>query len=175
MVGNIMNEDSKPVTTLGFPMSDLFFLREAIHLAGKHSLAGTAGPFGAVVVRQGEVVGTGWNRVVADQDPTAHAEVLAIRDAARNLGNHVLDDCVIYCSCEPCPMCLAAIYWARIPRVVFACSGEDARGVGFDDTVIAKELALNWEDRSLQALQALREEGKEVLKEWGEKPDRIEY
>jgi tRNA(Arg) A34 adenosine deaminase TadA len=156
-------------------MSDLIFLRKAIRLAEEHSLATTAGPFGAVVVRLGKVIGAGWNRVVADQDPTAHAEIMAIRDAAKRLGTHVLDDCVIYSSCEPCPMCLAAIYWARIPRVVFACSGEDAKAVGFDDTVIAKELNLRWEDRSLQSLQALEDEGRDVLEGWVRKPDRSEY
>lgn len=156
-------------------MTELTFLRHAIELARKHSSAGKGGPFGAVVVREGKVVGWGWNRVVENRDPTAHAEVLAIRDAARRLGTHVLDDCTIYCSCEPCPMCLAAIYWSRIPNVVFAGGGEDAKAAGFDDALIAKELRLGWEDRTLLGRQALREEGRKVLEEWGKDPDRVEY
>ncbi len=144
-------------------------------MAEEHSLAGTAGPFGAVVVRRGEVIGQGWNRVVEAQDPTAHAEVLAIREAAMRSGSHVLDDCVLYSSCEPCPMCLGAIYWARIPRVVFASSAEDARAVGFDDTVIAQELTLLWKDRSIQGRQTLRKEGRAVLEQWKQRPDRVEY
>ena len=156
-------------------MDDLTFLKQAIQLAEVHALEGAAGPFGALVVRSGEVVGLGWNRVVEEGDPTAHAEVLAIRDAAKRLGTHLLHDCVIYSSCEPCPMCLAAIYWARIPRVVFAGRGEDAAEVGFDDTLIARELGLDWKDRSIESLQALREEAKEVLRRWKGKPDRTEY
>lgn len=156
-------------------MNDLTFLRQAIQLAKEHSVAGKGGPFGAVVVRNGEVVGQGFNQVVQNQDPTAHAEVLAIRNAARRLGTHVLDDCTIYCSCEPCPMCLSAIYWARIPRVVFASAGEDAKAAGFDDSLITHELSLPWEDRALQGNQALREEGQRVLEEWARDPDRLEY
>jgi len=156
-------------------MSDLTFLRQAIQLAREHSQSGKGGPFGAVVVREEKVVGRGWNQVVEDRDPTAHAEVLAIRDAARRLGTHILDDCTIYCSCEPCPMCLGAVYWSRIPRVVFAGGEEDAKTAGFDDTVIASELKLGWEDRSIRSRQALKEEGKKVLEEWARDPDRVEY
>ena len=156
-------------------MSDLTFLRQAIGLAKEHSVSGRNGPFGAVVVQAEKVVGRGWNRVVEDRDPTAHAEVLAIREASARLGTHLLDACTIYCSCEPCPMCLAAIYWARIPRVVFACRGEDAKAVGFDDTLIARELSLGWEDRYLQSGQALRNEGKKVLEEWTRNPDQLRY
>jgi tRNA(Arg) A34 adenosine deaminase TadA len=157
-------------------MSDLTFLRLAIQLAKEHSGGkGLGGPFGAIVVQGGKVVGRGWNQVVEQRDPTAHAEVLAIRDAASRLGTHRLDDCSIYCSCEPCPMCLAAIYWARIPEVVFAAEGEDARAVGFDDTLIAHELSLGWEERFLRSTQALRTEGKEVLEAWGEEEERVKY
>ena len=156
-------------------MNDLDYLRKAIALAEDHSLSGKAGPFGAVIVRDGEIVGEGWNRVVADSDPTAHAEVLAIRAAANHLGTHVLDDTVLYSSCEPCPMCLAAIYWARIPRVVFASQAEDARAIGFDDALIALELSLPWEERSIRGSQALREEGKAVMERWKRKPDLSVY
>ncbi len=156
-------------------MNDLNHLRRAIELARSHSQKGEGGPFGAVVVRDCEVVGEGWNRVVEKHDPTAHAEVLAIRDAAGALDTHVLDDCTIYCSCEPCPMCLSAIYWARIPRIVFAASGEDARAAGFDDTSIASEVTQKWEARTVNAKQALAQEGREVLENWIRNPDRVEY
>jgi guanine deaminase len=156
-------------------MNDLTFLHEALRLAREHSATDRGGPFGAVVVRDDVVVGMGSNRVVEKRDPTAHAEILAIREAAGKLGTHVLADCTIYCSCEPCPMCLAAMYWARIPRVVFAAVGGDAKAVGFDDTVIARELALGWEDRSILSRRALREEGKEVLEAWLRNPNRVEY
>ncbi len=156
-------------------VDDLHFLKQAIQLAELHSMRGPAGPFGALVVRAGEVVGLGWNRVVEKGDPTAHAEILAVRDAAKRLGTHVLDDCVVYSSCEPCPMCLAAIYWARIPRVVFASQGEDADEAGFDDAFIARELSLDWKERTMEGRQALREEGNAVLRRWKEKPDRAEY
>jgi tRNA(Arg) A34 adenosine deaminase TadA len=156
-------------------MSDLTYLAHAIELAREHSRGGQNGPFGAVVVKKSEIVGQGSNRVVEGSDPTAHAEILAIRDAARRLGTHVLEDCVIYCSCEPCPMCLSAIYWARIPRVVFAAGGEDARAAGFDDTLIAQELGLGWEDRSIEGRRALEEEGRRILEEWVQNPERVGY
>jgi len=156
-------------------MSDLLFLRRAIELAREHSAGGRGGPFGALVVCRGEVAGEGWNQVVEEADPTAHAEIKAIREAARRKGTHLLDDCVLYASCEPCPMCLAAIYWARIPRVVFAGRSEDAGAVGFDDAVIARELRLSWEERRIESRQALREEALGVLQEWKENPEREEY
>ncbi len=156
-------------------MNHVTFLREAIELAEKNSTDGTGGPFGAIIVRDGEIVGRGGNRVVEDRDPTAHAEILAIRDASERLGTHILEGCTIYCSCEPCPMCLSAIYWAHIPQVVFAASGEEAKGAGFDDTFIKRELGLAWPDRSILAVRALPEEGARVLRFWGKNPDRIEY
>ncbi|MCF6212345.1 MAG: nucleoside deaminase, partial [Gammaproteobacteria bacterium] len=113
-------------------MSDRDFLQQAIDLANR-SVDEGGGPFGAVIVRQGLVIGRGNNRVTLDNDPTAHAEMQAIRDACRKENNFSLSDSVLYASCEPCPMCMAAIYWARIERVVFAASGEDARRAGFDD------------------------------------------
>ena len=113
--------------------------------------------------------------MVRSKDPTAHAEIVAIREATQRLETHVLADCTIYCSCEPCPMCLAAIYWARIPRVVFAATGADAKAVGFDDTRIGLEFALEWEERDLSWDQMLQEEGRKVLEAWRENPDRKEY
>ncbi len=156
-------------------MSDLEFLKEALHLARTHSREGEAGPFGAVVVRAGEVVGRGWNRVVEDHDPTAHAEILAIRDAAHRLGTHVLDACVLYSSCEPCPMCLGAIYWARIPRVVYAAAAEDAAAAGFDDAIIAQESRLTWKERALESRRDLEADGRRVLEEWRRTPKRKAY
>lgn len=156
-------------------MSDLAFLRQAIQIAEGNSASGLAGPFGALVVQEGVVVGTGGNRVVPDRDPTAHAEILAIREAARRLDTHILDRCVIYCSCEPCPMCLAAIYWARIPRVVFASGGWEAGRAGFDDRSIARQLTLTWSERSVESLQALEEEGAAILRAWEKNPNRREY
>jgi tRNA(Arg) A34 adenosine deaminase TadA len=156
-------------------MTDEALLLEAIRLAAEHSADGRNGPFGAVIARAGTVVGRGWNRVVADADPTAHAEVAAIRDACRRVGTHVLADCAIYCSCEPCPMCLAAIYWARIPRVVFAATSEDARAAGFDDRRIHVELTRPWGERRLDAERLPLPEGLEVLRRWQRNPDRVDY
>ena len=156
-------------------MNDDAFLREATRLAGLHSSSGRNGPFGAVVARGGEVVGEGWNRVVELGDPTAHAEVLALRDAAARLGTHVLEDCILYSSCEPCPMCLAAAYWARIPRVVFAASKEDAARAGFDDADIYGELATPWERRRTVGEQSLAAEGRAVLEAWRENRRKQEY
>jgi tRNA(Arg) A34 adenosine deaminase TadA len=121
------------------------------------------------------VVGKGWNRVVELADPTAHAEVLAIRDACRRLGTHDRSGSILYCSCEPCPMCLSAIYWARIPRVVFASSKEDAAAAGFDDTRILEELDRSWVEREVEGVQDLREEGRKVMEAWVENPRKLAY
>ena len=156
-------------------MNHQVYLRHAIRLATDHSSDGHHGPFGAVVVRDGDVLGEGWNRVVKDSDPTAHAEVMAIRDACHRLGTHELSGATIYSSCEPCPMCLSAIYWARIERVVYAASAEDAAAAGFDDSRILEELGLGWVERSVEGTQALREEGRRVLEGWVENPRRVQY
>ncbi|MFC1660662.1 nucleoside deaminase [Gemmatimonadota bacterium] len=156
-------------------MSHETFLRKAISLAEEHSAEGRSGPFGAIVVLNGEIVGEGWNQVVDRSDPTAHAEILAIRDACERLGRHSLDHSVIYCSTEPCPMCLSAIYWARIPKVFFACSRYDADVAGFDDSLIYTEMSRGWEERILDGTQMLREEGFRVLERWMENPEKVEY
>lgn len=156
-------------------MDDRAFLREAMRLAAEHSPDGRHGPFGAVVVKDGDIVGRGWNRVVADADPTAHAEVSAIRDACRALGTHELSGAVIYCSCEPCPMCLSAIYWARIEEIVYAAAGSDAVEAGFDDLAIADEISRPEEERSIPQRQELADEGRKVLRAWKENPDRVPY
>jgi len=133
-------------------MGDRDFLRQAIDLANR-SVDEGGGPFGAVIVRKGLVIGRGNNRVTLDNDPTAHAEVQAIRDACRKEKDFSLSGSVLYASCEPCPMCMAAIYWARIERVVFAASGEDASHAGFDDRWIARELCQPYAERSLPVEQ----------------------
>lgn len=157
------------------PVTHETYLRRALELARTHSLGGTNGPFGAVVVRDGQIVGEGWNRVVETSDPTAHAEVLAVREAARTLGTHDLSQCVLYSSCEPCPMCLSAIYWAHIREIHFAASKEDAAAAGFHDARILAELGVEWEQRSLPSHRALAREGAEVLREWVRNPRRIPY
>jgi len=151
------------------------FLREAIQLSIDRMQAGEGGPFGAVVVKDGQVVGRGWNRVVSTNDPTAHAEIVAIRDACSRLGTFSLAGCEIYVSCEPCPMCLAAIYWARITQLFYAATREDAAKAGFDDERIYREIGLPPDVRSVRASQDLREEALAAFNAWREKPDRTQY
>jgi tRNA(Arg) A34 adenosine deaminase TadA len=150
-------------------------LREAIRLARARMLAGRGGPFGAVVARGGVIVAKGWNRVTTGLDPSAHAEIVALRRACRRLGTFHLDGAVLYSSCEPCPMCLAAAYWARVDRITWAASREDAAAAGFDDELIYREVALPVAERTLPARQLLREEGAAVFADWLAKPDRVPY
>jgi guanine deaminase len=156
-------------------MTDTDFLQQAIALALAKSADGRHGPFGAVIVRAGKVVGRGWNRVVAGHDPTAHSEVVAIRAAGRKLRTHALAGCTIYCSCEPCPMCLAAILWARLDRIVFACTKEDAARAGFDDAHILGELRLDWPRRRLPWAQRGRDAGLLVFEKWLANANRTPY
>lgn len=151
------------------------FLREAIRLSMEKMLAGEGGPFGAVVVREGRIVGTGWNRVPSGNDPTAHAEIVAIRDACRRLGTFSLSGSTIYVNCEPCPMCLGAIYWARLDALYYAATRDDAAAIGFDDELIYRELALPPEQRRLAVVQSLREEALPAMRAWVEKADRRAY
>lgn len=153
---------------------DETFMREAIRLASESVQSG-GGPFGAVVVRDGRIIGRGVNRVTLDSDPTAHAEVQAIRNACANLGDFRLTGCDLYVSCQPCPMCTAAIYWARIDRVFYAADAADAAAVGFDDLFIAEELARPVGARTLPMTQLLREEALAPLTLWRELPSKIEY
>lgn len=150
-------------------------MRRAIALSRERMEAGDGGPFGAVVVKQGRIVGEGNNRVTTANDPTAHAEVVAIREACRTLDSFSLEGCDIYSSCEPCPMCLAAIYWARIRHLYFANSRADAARIDFDDDLIYREVALPIEDRSLPATRLLADEAHAVFDEWLVKPDKIPY
>ena len=151
------------------------FLHEAIRLSLEKSQAGEGGPFGAVIVKNGKVVGQGWNRVTSTNDPTAHAEITAIRDACQRLGTFSLAGCDIYTSCEPCPMCLAAIYWARLDRVYYAATRQDAAAIGFDDSRIYDELAMDIGDRSVPMVQDFHEEACEAFRVWLQKVDRTPY
>ena len=151
------------------------FMRRAIELS-RHSMeSGAGGPFGAVVVRNGRIVGEGHNQVTPNNDPTAHAEVVAIRDACQRLGTFDLSDCELYTSCEPCPMCLGATYWARIGRMFYACTQADAEAVGFDDAFIYREIDLPHAQRKLPTIQLMREEGWGVLQTWEYLPNKVEY
>ena len=156
-------------------MSHETHLRRALNLAAAHSAGGQNGPFGAVVVLEGEVVGEGWNQVVSSSDPTAHAEVVAIRKACGFLGTHDLSGAVLYSSCEPCPMCLSAIYWARLGTVIYAASAADAREAGFDDGWILQELRKDWPDRTVERVQLMEDEGRQVLQGWLENPRKVPY
>ncbi len=151
------------------------FLREAIRLSVEKMDGGAGGPFGAVIVRDGEIVGRGWNQVTSTNDPTAHAEVVAIRDACANLKSFSLAGCELYSSCEPCPLCLAAAYWARIERIYFAASCGDAVAAGFDDRNFYRELCLPVTDRSIPMQQALRGESLAAFRKWLAKSDRVPY
>lgn len=149
-------------------------MREAIRLS-EDNVRNGGGPFGAVIARDGEIVGTGTNRVTPDCDPTAHAEVNAIRVAASRLGTFDLSGCEIYSSCEPCPMCLGAIYWAHLDRLYYGNDKQDAAGIGFDDAFIYRELDLKPEDRSLKSERLLSDEAAAAFREWAAKPDKVEY
>jgi guanine deaminase len=155
--------------------SNLDAMREAIRLAIRGVDDGSGGPFGAVVVQEGRIVGRGMNRVTSTNDPTAHAEVVAIRDACEQLSTFDLRGCEIYASCEPCPMCLAAIYWARIERLFYGCSASDAAELGFDDEVIRREITNPMDSRKLTARQVLREESLAAFDAWRNKQDKLWY
>lgn len=150
------------------------FMREAIALAVESVVAG-GGPFGAVVVKDGRIVSRGSNRVTLANDPTAHAEVNAIRQAAATLGTFDLSGCELYTSCEPCPMCLGAIYWAHIDKVYYGCTKADAKEAGFDDSFIYDEMPLPHEARRLASERILGDEAMAAFRAWGEKTDKIKY
>ena len=156
-------------------MTDPQFLQQAIDLAAEHMRALDGGPFGAVIVRENKIVARGWNKVTSSNDPTAHAEVTAIRAAAQALGSFVLGGCVLYTSCEPCPMCLGAAYWARVDRIVYAATRADAAGIGFDDEELYRELALPTTARKLPMQQLLHDEAVEVFEEWRRMPGKTMY
>ncbi|MFN8248374.1 MAG: nucleoside deaminase [Ferruginibacter sp.] len=151
------------------------FMQEAIALS-RHGMENNhGGPFGCIIVKDDEIVGRGNNQVTSTNDPTAHAEVVAIRDACRNLGTFQLDDCEVYTSCEPCPMCLGAIYWARPKIIYFANNREDAATIGFDDSMIYDEMSASIENRKIPIRSLGREEALQVFMAWKNKEDKIEY
>jgi len=151
------------------------FMQIAIRLSHEGMQRGEGGPFGAIVVKDGEIIGKGNNKVASCNDPTAHAEIVAIRDACLHLGHFQLDDCILYSSCEPCPMCLGAIYWARPKKIFFACNRQDAAAIDFDDDFIYKEIELPLSERKIAAQQILRKEGLKVFQEWKNKADKVIY
>ena len=154
---------------------DHHFMRRAIKLAEIGIQSNVGGPFGAVVVHEGKIIGEGCNRVTSSNDPTAHAEVVAIRAACEHLGHFQLNDCTIYTSCEPCPMCLGAIYWARPSRVLYGCNHSDAAAIGFDDHFIYDEIQLELEKRRIPMMNFLRTEALRVFDLWASKSDRTDY
>ncbi|MEZ4790130.1 MAG: nucleoside deaminase [Flavobacteriales bacterium] len=155
--------------------SDLDYIRAAIALAREGMERGDGGPFGCVIVKNGVIVGRGNNRVTSSNDPTAHAEVVAIREACKQLGSFQLEGCVLYTSCEPCPMCLGAIYWARPDRIVFAGTRVDAADAGFDDQLIYDELPLPYSERRIRTEHLLREDAQAVFEAWKAKEDKVRY
>ena len=154
---------------------DKIFMARAIELAREGADRNDGGPFGCVIVKDGSIVGEGCNQVTSTNDPTAHAEIVAIRDACSNLKSFQLDGCVVYTSCEPCPMCLGAIYWARPAGIFFAGTREDAAAAGFDDELFYEELDKPNEERKLRMNPLMRDGAVEVFRQWQPKPDKIEY
>ncbi|MEA2107098.1 MAG: nucleoside deaminase [Bacteroidota bacterium] len=155
-------------------MNNEEFMREAVKLSFKNINEG-GGPFGAVIVKDGEIIAKGTNRVTANNDPTAHAEINAIREATQKLGTFDLSGCQIYSSCEPCPMCLGAIYWARLDKIYFANTKIDARDIDFDDSFIYEELKKPIEKRKIPTKQILREEAIMAFEKWRAKEDKMKY
>lgn len=154
---------------------DIIFLRQAIDLAQRGMDSGRGGPFGCIVVRNGEVIGEGSNGVTSTNDPTAHAEIMAIRDACRRLGGYQLTDCTVYTSCEPCPMCLGALYWARPRRVVYAATRQEAAAAGFDDDFIYREIDQPLDRRKIPFDHQPSAAAAELFARWKEKADKRLY
>ena len=158
----------------GLSKDDEKHLQEAIDLAVQ-GVKSKGGPFGSVIVRDGKVIGRGHNMVTMNHDPTAHGEIVAIRDACKNVNDFMLKGATIFTSCEPCPMCLAATYWSHIDRIVYACTRKDAAAIGFDDDFIYNEIALPINQRSVPTVAGLHAEGLQPFKMWSTKDDKIEY
>ena len=157
-----------------FSADDRRFMQMAIELSERNIDEG-GGPFGAVIVKDGRVVATGANRVVPNNDPTAHAEVVAIRNACRELETFDLSGCTVYASCEPCPMCLSAIYWAAIDRICYANTKRDAAAIAFDDSFIYDQLRLDYDRRSIHCEHFMRDEALAAFRKWEDKTDKVEY
>jgi tRNA(Arg) A34 adenosine deaminase TadA len=159
----------------GHDTPDQRFMQEALQLARQGIRQGHGGPFGAVVVYGGKIVGRGWNQVVQQLDPTAHAEILAIREACRRLSRFHLEDAVLYTTCEPCPMCLSAAYWARIPTLVYAADARDAAAIGFDDRRIKQFLQQPLSKGKIQVRRTLQQEALEIFRQWEQDPGKVRY
>ena len=167
-----MEKDLKE--SFDYSVEDTKFMQMAIELSIENIDSG-GGPFGAVIVRDGEVIATGTNRVVPNVDPTAHAEVMAIRNACAKLGTFQLTDCTIYSSCEPCPMCLSALYWADVRRICYGNTKDDAKAINFDDSFIYDQLELNYADRSIKCEHFMRSDALAAFRKWEEKEDKVRY
>ena len=151
------------------------FMREAIRLSLENVNSENGGPFGAVIVKNGNIIARGVNAVTSTNDPTAHAEVVAIRNACEKLGSFQLNGCEIYCSCEPCPMCLGAIYWARPDKIYYANTKQDASNINFDDQFIYSELDISIAERKLPTIQLLRNEAQTAFTQWEESTEKVKY
>jgi len=151
------------------------FMQQAIRLATENVVSGRGGPFGAVVVKDGQVVATGANQVTASNDPTAHAEVVAIRNACAALGTFQLQDCDVYTSCEPCPMCLAALYWSRCRAIFYGNNAADAARAGFDDSFLYEEVKKPLSERSIPIARLLADEAQDSFAAWGKSPFKVDY
>lgn len=160
--------------TLEFSAEDAAFMQMAIDLSIENIDNG-GGPFGAVIVRDGKVISTGANRVVPENDPTAHAEVTAIRNACRSLGTFNLSGCTVYSSCEPCPMCLSALYWAGVDRICYGNTKDDAKAINFDDSFIYDQLELAYDQRSIKCEHFMRGPALKAFRKWDEKNDKVPY
>jgi tRNA(Arg) A34 adenosine deaminase TadA len=151
------------------------FMMEAIALSNKAIENNEGGPFGCVVVKNNLIIGSGYNRVLAENDPTAHAEIVAIRHACHTLGTFQLDGCEIYSSCEPCPMCLGAIYWARPKIVFYANTRDDAASIGFDDSMIYAEMGMDYDSRKIPVINLCRKDALAVFERWVDRQDKTLY
>lgn len=151
------------------------FMKRAVDLARKNLKTGSGGPFGCVIVKNNQIIGEGWNRVIEENDPTSHAEMNSIRNTCKNLNSFQLNDCEIYTSCEPCPMCLGAIYWARPTKVYFAANRKEAADIGFDDEYIYKEFELPLPERQIKLEHIKSEEMDAIFEEWKQKSNKITY
>ncbi len=154
---------------------DSYFMQRAIDLAEKGLDSNSGGPFGAVVVKDDKIIAEGFNKVTSTNDPTAHAEIVAIKEACKKLNSFQLEDCTIYTSCEPCPMCLGAIYWARPKKVFYACNRDDAAMIDFDDQFIYDELKKNINDRQIDFNSIMRQDALKIFIKWNDKTNKIEY
>jgi tRNA(Arg) A34 adenosine deaminase TadA len=151
------------------------FMKEAIELSRKNIREGNGGPFATVIVKDGAIIARGTNLVTSTNDPTAHAEIVAIREACRNLGSFQLEGCTVYSSCEPCPMCLGALYWARPKAIYFANTRDDAAAAGFDDRFLYDELPRRLSERKIPMIQLMRDEALVAFQEWGRLEQKIRY